>query len=549
MISSIDAIFDHMSNAPLYSLLLVLLSTGACVHHTSMSDPSLRGFWNGQPLSPQSLQEKTSQWADDATLIEMQEAFALLRNSDLTADDRKRAKSSLEKAVVSFDDLKQPNNFSSAFTPDAKTPYRGRPYERVLASMFLGILDMADGRCDMAIPAFKTAEFLDARWQPFAFGSDAPLVYALSLCCLKQNLSSSGDIARAKEGLFRSLRMLESLDEIRVPLDRMAKNQHLEDPALQISYFILDAGISSALMESAMSANASEILERTISDSLRFYVQVLANKEDYMHDTLLPLAEQLEKSLGTKETTPSAQSLSHIERTLNSLIEKAKSNSRLVATLDYKIANSRKTTETIDVATSKSKVVLLFSGRGPKVVAEGQYNEIARVLPMNDSDTKPALAFVESTMSDKCGLNQLANGSLSIVLCDEKTMRSSQNSSDTQLRRGARLWSSSYQATSMVGRRFDKILKGRAQFRLGTDSAALIGAAAAVTLLEAGNQYEKDCKKYGRNCEAAKNLQLAGALAGVFAGAAWLGGQMVNPRADTRYLPGAFESGYLMLTP
>lgn len=528
---------------------LIVMSAIGCAHHTSMSDPHLRDFYRGRPLEPEAVKKASDTYPNDVTLIELQAAFALLREGDMTAEARSQAKRYLEKAAASFEDLKEPNNFSTAFTADAKTPYRGRPYERVLASMFLGILDMADGRCDMAIPAFKSAEFLDARWQPFQFGSDAPLVYALSLRCLKQNMSSPSDLERAKEGLFRSLRMLETLDDIRNSLEKQSKTIAFNDPSSQISFMILDAGISSALMESGMNATAQEILDRVVSDALRFYVQVLANKDDTMHDTLLVMAKNLESEIGATAKVPSAQGLSRLEATLKKLVAKANSNAQLTATIEKKIASARRKAQEIYAATSKPKTILLFEGTGPKVISEGEYREIASVLPGNTKDARPSAEYRSLEMSDSCGLHKLSNGSLSIVLCDERSMHEQAKQIDSYPSQwqSVKLWSSSYQATSMVGRRFDKILRGRAQFRLGADSAAAIGAATAAALLEAGNNYERDCRYYGRNCEAAQNLQLAGALAGIFAGASWLAGRAVNPEADTRYLPGAFESGYLLL--
>lgn len=528
------------------SVLLTLLSTQACVHQTSMNDPKLRDFWNGKSLSELDLADATQRWPDDATLIEMQEAFTILRKDVVSKDDRKMAKNSLSKAAASFEDLKQPNNFSSAFTIDSKTPYRGRPYERVLANIFLGILDVADGRCDMALPAFKSAEFLDARWQPFDFGSDAPLIYALTLRCLKENNSSANYINRAREGLFRAIRMGEILEDIRLPLDQLAKSYPLEEPGNQISFLILDAGISASLMESPIAASSKDILANIISDSLRFYVQVLANKDDYMHDTIAAIAQKLERRFGSSDKSPSAQSLVYLESVLKEIISTVDRKYNLTQKISEKLVYVGQLTEEIDRAVSKPKITLLFSGKGPKVISEGQYGEIARILPSSERDAKPDVVVSDFVIPEKCGFHHDNNGVLRIVLCNSDSLVDS-NIQKSMNRKGIKLWSSSYQATSMVGRRFDKVLRGRAQFRLGTDSASQIAAATALTLLDEGNRLERNCRLYGTDCESAKNLQLAGALAGVFAGAAWFTGQMVNPKADTRHLTHAYESGYLIL--
>lgn len=547
MITRIDGNPSLMKLLPSFCVLLALICSFGCAHRTSMSDPALRDLWNGVPMPAGTIEEAAKKWPNDVTLLELQEGFALLRKGNFSKEARADAKRYFERAAMSFDDLKQPNNFSVAFTADANTPYRGRPYERVLASMFLGILDMADGRCDMAIPAFKSAEFLDARWQPFQFGTDAPMVYALNLRCLIHAKASQGDIVRSKEGLFRSLRMLEGVDGIRSSLENEAHDLENQDPSVQIAFIILDAGISSALMESDMKANAEEILDRVVTDSIRFYVQVLSNKDDSMYETLKVFADKLEKRIGSKDKAPSAQAIAQIDRSLRSLIRQANSGGRLNAKLERAIEKASTTTDAIYSAVSKPKTRLLFEGVGPSVVAEGQYSEIARVVPKKESDAKASVDRARFSVVERCGIHQRSRG-LDIVLCDEKALQNDEGQPEGQdTWTGVKLWSSSYQATSMVGRRFDKILKGRAEFRMGTETAALIGAVTAVALLEIGSQLADECRRTGRNCEAAQNMQIAGAVAGLLAGGAWLAGRAVNPEADTRHVTDAFESGYLML--
>jgi hypothetical protein len=182
------------------------------------------------------------------------------------------------------------------------------------------------------------------------------------------------------------------------------------------------------------------------------------------------------------------------------------------------------------------------------VVAEGEYKEVAKVVPSSGKNARPSVEMVEIKVADQCGVHQRDNGGVDFVLCDAEAMKhGDQNDDQGQLWSGVKLWSSSYQATSMVGRRFDTILKGRAEFRMGTETAALIGAATAVALFAASNDYARQCQTTGRNCEAAQNLQVAGAVAGLLAGGIWLAGRAVNPEADTRHVSDAYESGYLML--
>ena len=537
-----NAIQHYMQKSRFILAVLAIVGAQGCVHQTAMMDPALHSLWSGNPVPEPVLQAATLRHKQDVSLIEMQQAFALLRKGELLTDDRNQAKRHLEKAVASFDDLKEPNNFSTAFTIDSNTPYRGRPYERVLASTMLGILDIADGRCDMALPAFKTAEFLDARWQPFQFGSDAPLVYALSLRCLKQVNASQGDITRAKDGLFRSIRLNQALETVRDTLQEHARDLAQQELPSQIAFLLIDAGISSALMEAPADADASSILDKVVTDSLRFYVQVLSDKND-------PLFESVSKYA---KREPSAQSLlsltNALTNALNSLVAKADTVHNIKAKLSRKLAESREIADAVSVASMQPKATLIFEGVGPKIRSEGEYKQIARILPSSEESARPGTALVTTHAHNQCGFHQEGN-TLTIVMCDERMSRSETSSfAHKQDRLAAKLWSSSYQATSMVGRRFDMILKGRAEFRLGAEQTALIGGVTSLALLEAGSQLQRDCDLYGKNCESARNMQLAGAVAGVIAGGAWLAGHAVNPEADTRHLTNTFESGYLVIS-
>jgi hypothetical protein len=249
--------------------------------------------------------------------------------------------------------------------------------------------------------------------------------------------------------------------------------------------------------------------------------------------------------VGSKEKYPSAQALARIESTLNELVAQANTSSRLKKVIENKVDNALKSTHAIIEAVSKPKSILSFKGFGPKVVSEGAHNEVAKIVPSNAENAKAGAPHAAFEVSEQCGLNQRQNQGLDIVLCDERARHSDADAVRTW--NGIKLWSSSYQATSMVGRRFDKILKGRADFRSGSEAAAVIGAYTAVALLEAGSSMRQQCRATGRGCDAARNMELAGAIAGVIAGGAFLAGRAVSPEADTRHLTDAFESGYLML--
>jgi hypothetical protein len=185
----------------------------------------------------------------------------------------------------------------------------------------------------------------------------------------------------------------------------------------------------------------------------------------------------------------------------------------------------------IEAAVKKPIVVVHFNGNGPSLTREGEYNEIARIIPKSSRDAQPGVLEQRFDIDAPCGASN-KKGSLTFVLCSNK------HHSDefTQSVSSLRLWSSSFQATTTVGRKFDRILKGRAQFRMSTEIAALIGGAVALQLLNASLSMQG---------QQAANMQTAALVVGAVAATAWLAGRATNPEADIRQVVYNFESGYL----
>lgn len=160
-----------------------LLASGCA--HTREDDPSIEEVVSGD---------------GDPTLDALEQAFLALRDGD--HDD---ARAWLEDATAAFDDLAlEGTTLEKAFAADASKPYRGRPHERVLASVVLAALDIERGRCDLALPSLKNAAWLDARSDP-QDTTDVALVHVLSLRCLKQLNAAAVDVERARDDLRRAL--------------------------------------------------------------------------------------------------------------------------------------------------------------------------------------------------------------------------------------------------------------------------------------------------------------------------------------------------------
>jgi len=527
-------------------LLAVVMSwvlTG-CVTLTAMSDPELLSLWAGNPASDQTIAQSIEKWPREKTLIEMQQGMAILRKGELTKDNVKRAHSYFESAHLSFDDLRQPENFSKAFTPHAKTPYRGRPYERVFASMMLGLLDLAaDGRCDIAIPTFRAAEFADARWKVSPYGTDSPMIYALMYRCMIKTKASSADRERALLGLKRSIRMMAAVTAFTDAVQEVAKDtekEDQEDPAHQLALMLLEIGIPAALLDAPVVSDVKDMLSYAKTESLKYLLGIKKRAVGPFLDTLKALLATVERKVkNLKEDEVSAFAIAAVGKELDELIQTIVSNNILFVRLKIVLFLSAQVARKIEQAARAPKLALYFSGMGPRYIGAGRYGEIAKVKPYDEADLIANVARATVTLKAKCGIQNDEGGGLIVVLCDAGEAKKSKDNVLVKKWAGLKLWSSTYKATSMRGPRFYEITKGRANFRAGSETVATVAAYTALALMDAANAAQSD--------EERASLQAAAAVAGLVAGAAWLAGRVANPEADTRHVTNNFESGYLLI--
>ena len=500
------------------SLFLLLLSS-ACTHQTAFSDRTLASLWKGNPLSDDEIAKAKDKWPGDRTLIDMQQGMSILRKSELNEANQTRAHGYLESAYNTFEDLHDPENFSKAFTPDSKTPYRGRPYERMLTAIMLALLDASNQKCNLALPALRTAEFLDARWQSFSFGTDAPITYALMLRCLHQNQSSSSDIDRAVDGLTRALRMQLLLQPLQNKINSEAKSNG-KAPEHAIAFTLLEVGIPTALLSADPKADLPTILETSVSESIRFLSRALEKKESPYDETLRPLLKKLGKGADTL-----------IEKALRERTQHFLENASFKAELTEDLSQVYALVNQIHKAARAPQMVVYFDGEGPSLKRQGEYGEIAQIIPSSAENNRPGVPEKEFHLEPTCGVSN-PKGALIFNLCKEP-----HDEWKLGQPRALKLWSSSFQATTTVGRKFDRILKGRADFRMGTEVTALVGGVVAMQLFDMSL----------RNRQHSQELQTAALVVGAASAAVWLAGRASNPEADIRQVLHNFESGYLLV--
>jgi hypothetical protein len=173
-----------------------------------------------------------------------------------------------------------------------------------------------------------------------------------------------------------------------------------------------------------------------------------------------------------------------------------------------------------------------------------------------------ALRRAPAVSATSCGLRGQGDGGFSVVLCSTKKQGAVVEAPTTEAWEGLEVWSSSIQATTLVGRRFDSILKGRAAFKAGTETAAEVATWTAWTMWQLGFEMLEQCgssesapdpprrdakssaKTTSSQSSSADGTCAAIALSTIAAGAAvagiggvvWLAGAVVNPAADPRFV-------------
>lgn len=546
--------FFSLSRAMLLGLLCIQLTLCSCVSTPTIDKPIYKPFKNGRPLDAGVLKKIQEDSPKDAVFADLMQAFALMRTKDLNDPQvQQEILGLLATSVSSFEDMRDPVNFSRAFSIDESKPFRGRSYERMFASLMAAVLHIQKGDCSQALPYLRNAEFLDARFQKLPFGTDAPLIYALMCRCLDQTGADKQDIARAKQGVFRSVRFLtwqtpiiEALVELsEVDLRNMAVSNRL-------AYMIYEISIYHSLMTAPDQFSLSQMLAEAKKNSSLFIGALKSHFEEEYVGRIKPLMTELQKIYrwGHKVELEELEDLaflevdlavSHIEEKLQLVfLQHPIYRARFESARD----SAQDLTRRILTAAMADKLALTFSGYAPKIERQGSYGEISAIKPGDDSSTSPQIRKRTIRVDSACGFHRKTGGNFSLVMCKKKANPSGVIKAMPSLE----LLSMSRKATSAQGRRFDKILKGRAQFRAATEKAAEISAWSAFFLFYLGASLMEDCN----NNNASQACYMSGlavfaaaGLTAAFSGTIWLVGKASNPAADSRYVSLMYESIWL----
>jgi len=513
------------------------------------SESTINMLSRGQPLSEAQV-DKAMKDEKNAAYIAMLEAFALFRQGDVGHKDTQALiLKYLTYAENSFADLRQPDNFSLAFSADANTPYRGRPHERVATALMLALMDMVRGRYDIALPALKNAEFLDARWQSMPYGTDAPLIYALMMRSLTEMKSSPQDIERARQGLYRSVRLLVLQDPLIAAATQIAQ-AGLRNSAVsvQIAQVLMGAGLSSALIIADDKATIFDIVQAGAKEAAS-YVSLLEDKfagefERFVKPMLANSASVV--NMPAKEFSDFSFKQVSVELTTyaRQIIKLLKARPAEQNKLSQLKNEAQAMSKEIEQAVLAPRVILRFEGLGPRIERSGQYNEVANVVKSPSGSVKAEIRRKNILSGQKCGLSN-KGGNLTVVLCDKNEVSLDEFEEFT----GLELFSSSRKATTVMGRRFASVLAGRADFRATTESIATIGAFTTLALLNVSSNLMAQGYAHGSKAAFQQGAAVGGAalVAAGVSGAIFLIGKSVNPEADPRFVAPLYESGYLLV--
>jgi hypothetical protein len=540
---------------------------GACATTgASFSPDELAPLAQLKPVSDDVVRRAVAAEPRDATLVELEQAFALLRRAT-SDDDVARARSHLEQAFTSFEDLRDPENMSVAFTVDRNTPYRGRPHERVLAATTLALTDAINGRCDLALPTLKAAEFLDVRWQRLAFGTDAAAVYALSVYCLAEANGRPEDVRRAEEGLRLTYRYAAAEAFARALVDEaMVRTPRRHAVATMVAGELFKLGLLTTLANNPRATTFNELLAGgadAVAVVMRRADEIMALPE--FADALRVSTEAAGGSLADSGTARQFVR-THIAAAVKELAE-------ILAALPESVVEKRSFTEALTMSASltdeslrqlrTARVQLRFSGLGPMVVREGDYLEVARLVPRDGAASATALRMTTVDLAAAtCGIRGERDGAGFVAnLCGKDGSRpAAALSSSGGAVAALEVWSSSVQATTVVGRRFDAILQGRAMFKASSAVVSTLAVWSARGLLETGftmlaacggrsasqssssssEKQKSKAKSQASGDDACVGVAMAtitvGAVVAGIGGVAWLAGAVVNAEADPRFV-------------
>lgn len=537
-------------NSSLFFLPLIVVILAACSHTPTIDKPLFADLKAGQPTNPETIKKIHDESPKDAVFADLLQAFALMRKGNIKdARVRKEIEGLLETSVTAFEDLSGKSNF---FSDDEGKNYRGSAYERMYASLMAGVFHMAEGDCGRAMPYFRNAEF-GARFQKLPFGLDTPLIPTLMYRCLNQQKAPQDEIEHAKNDVHHAVRFLTLQTPLVKALVDMseADTRHLAI-AKRLAYMTYEISIYHSLISAKRTASVVELLDDAAKNAELFISSIDDNFKAELDSTLGPSMKEVAKVYGLSESKGSQylKDLS-LNQVHHEIIDIGKKMKLIISELpEYRDAMNKAVSTTdrlfheiIDLSSAKN-MVLAFDGVGPTIERKGSYQEIAVIKPSPTGTVEPEIRHKKITTPTTCGFHRTKNEGFSVVLCGDENKGNLRPISIEALE----LLSLSRKATTIAGRKFDEVLRGRARFRAATENVAEISAWSALFLFYMGTAIIDNCNRRGQSeaCYApGLALYAIGGITIVFSGTIWLIGRTANPATDSRFNHLMYESAWL----
>lgn len=540
----------------LIALLIGGIIGAGCVSTRTIDDPIYQPFLKSEPISLEALSSIKEKSPKDEVFAELLQAFALMRTGTIEEKStQKEIMDLLASSVSSFEDMTDTVNVSKAFSLDEGKRFLGNATERMISSAMLGVFYMAQNRCDIALPYLRNAEFLDARFQKMPFGTDAPFIYALMYRCLKNTSQDQAKLKHVMDAIFRSIRFLNLKEALIMPLMAMA-NTDMRELAVsrRIAYLLFEVSLYYTLLSAQNNLTISELLDDAQKNAEIFSASLDTNFEREYKARIIPSIDELAKLYGQTSKNEKKQLVElQIARLSFETKEIADSLKKIIThvppykkQLEEYMEKTHKENKEILAALDAPKLVLNFSGRGPELKREGDYAEISHIIPSIDANQATAIRKRDIKTNVACGFHRSSHEGFALVLCDNVSNQDPESAIKSVP--SLELMSMSHKATTIQGRSFDQILKGRAQFRQATEGVATISKLSALFLFHLGARMMDECQAQGgqEDCVArAMAVWGVAALTGVFSGAIWLIGKTVNPAQDSRFIHLMYESYWL----
>ena len=549
--------FKAICKALLIGFLCGQLSSVGCVSTATIKRPAYEPCLRSQPVDDATMSKLLKESPKDAVFVDLLQAFAMMRSSDIENPRvRKEILGLLETSVSSFEDMTDPVNFSMAFSADEDKAFRGRPHERMFASTMAGVFLMADNRCAQALPYLRNAEFLDARFQKMPFGTDAPLVYALMYRCLLSQHAAKSDVDRAADGVFRSVRFLTMQTTLIEALVELAAVE-LRPMAIvnRLANMIYEISIYHSLITAPNHYDVDQLIDDAAKNASIFISTLNSNFEEEYKARMKPLVVELAKVYGMD----SKAGIKHLEELAFDRISAeakeigdrlktiVKKHAGFKAQVHKDVIKTKELSDKILKAAAANKMILSFVGRGPILEREGDYKEISVIRPSPEGSVLPSIREQDLKVDTGCGFHRRdKDGGFSVVLCESQAI--DHGNEKIEVMPSLELMSLSRKATTAQGRKFDRVLKGRAQFRAATEKMAEISAWSALFLFHMGASIISDCSRHDASQACYARGYILWAVAGVtaiFSGTVWLIGRAKNPAADSRYIHLMYESVFV----